>query len=52
MKLTPALQQGSFIGNKDVENNPAPLSYNPNIAVSVNLLKLSFPEMQLKQSVL
>jgi len=37
MKLTPALQQGSFRRNKDVENNPTPPSCNPNIAVTVNI---------------
>lgn len=52
MKLTPVLQQVSLIGNKDVENNPTLLSYNPNVAVSVNIFKLSFLELQLKQSVL
>lgn len=48
MKLTPALQQGFFVGKKGVENSLTPASYNPNIAVSVNVLKSSFPEVQLK----
>lgn len=52
MKLTPALQQGSFSGNRNVENNPTPPSYNLNIAVSVSILKSYFPELQLKQSLL
>lgn len=52
MKLSPGVQQGSFIRNKDVENNPTPQSENPNIAVSVNILKSYFPELQLNQPVL
>lgn len=48
VKLTPALQQGFFTGNKAVENNPAPPSYIPNIVVNVNILKiiLSWVEAQ------
>lgn len=52
MKLSPGMQQGSFTRNKDVENNLTPQSENPNIVVSVNILKSYFPELQLKQPVL
>lgn len=52
MKPTPALQPETFIGSKDAKNNPTPLSYSPNIAVGVNILKSPLSELQHKQSVL
>lgn len=46
MKPTPALQLETFIGSKDVKNNPTLPSYGPNIAVGVNISKSSLSDKQ------